>query len=261
MNYKTCALLLACGIDPSKSIIFAQSSVNYHLELYWLLACATPLHWINRMTQYKQKQDEGMFASIGLYSYPVLMASDIMLYNANVVPVGEDQTLHMQLTRQLVDRMNLLIGRNARFNRPEIYKAPYSTEYRVMDLQDGTKKMSKSARSLKGTLFLDDSDEEIYHKIMGSKVDKISKLYEDPGKRPEITNLIKIYQAISTDNIDADKIENMEILEFKESLAKKLINLYIFIFRCIKKNWTYTKKIHRINKIRKWYIANTKNIK
>ena len=226
INLRTAASLIACGIDPKRSILFAQSSVQYHTELSWVLSCATPLNWINRMTQYKQKKDEGMLASLGLYSYPVLMAADILLYNAQLVPVGEDQTLHMELVRQLADRMNSLFAKPF-FNRPEVFSAPYVTEYRVKDLQDGTIKMSKSNRSQKGTLYLDDTEMAVKQKIAGAYVDGSSKkVVYDEKKKPGLANLMRIYASLNDiKNIKEIEARLTSIDQLKSELSQKLIEM------------------------------------
>lgn len=138
-----------------------------------LFFSAVPLNWLNTMTQFKTKKDEGMAASLGLYAYPALMAADILLYNSGCVPVGEDQALHLEFARHMADRMNALCGKDT-FRRPEAYKAPYTTEYRVMDLMNGSKKMSKSTGTIEGTLYMDDSEEAIRRKIMNARFDRES---------------------------------------------------------------------------------------
>jgi tryptophanyl-tRNA synthetase len=189
------ATYLAAGIDPKKSTIFFQSDVKEHCQLAWMLSCVTPIGWLKRMTQFKdkagKKQDN---ASTGLFTYPVLMAADILLYNADVVPVGDDQKQHLELTRDIAGVIN------RKFNK-EILKAPEpmitGPATRVMSLRDGTKKMSKSDTSDASRINLTDSADVIRQKFKKSKTDNLAEITYDPNARPEISNLINIFSAMS----------------------------------------------------------------
>lgn len=201
------ALYIACGLDPKKTTIFLQSENPYHTELSWILECHTYLGELNRMTQFKDKALKGSSTlSAGLYTYPVLMASDILLYDADVVPVGEDQKQHVELTRNLVERFNHKYGETFKMPTPVITKIGA----RIKDLQDPTKKMSKSD-SNKGTILMLDSKEDIRKKIMAAITDSDSKIYYDEQKKPGISNLMTIYAILTNQSIK--EVET----EFKDS--------------------------------------------
>jgi len=187
------ALYVACGIDPEESVIFVQSHVPAHFELTWILNCFTPTGWLNRMTQFKDKAgEERESASAGLYNYPVLMAADILLYDADYVPVGEDQTQHVELTRDVAQRFNYLYG--------ETFTVPQAlireTGARIMALDSPTKKMSKSAESQQGTLGLLDTPDSLRRKVKRAVTDMLRDIRFDP-ERPGLNNLLCIYQLLS----------------------------------------------------------------
>ncbi len=206
------ATYLACGIDPQKSIIFVQSQVPQHAELAWILSCLTPLGWLNRMTQFKDKAGKQREqAALGLYSYPVLQAADILLYQTTHVPVGEDQKQHLELARDIAGAFNRAYNQDF-FTLPEpqiLGIAP-----RVMSLRDGTKKMSKSDPSDLSRINMMDSDEEINQKIRKAKTDPepLPESVEEFANRPEAQNLVTIYAALA--NCSVEKV----LLEFKGSL-------------------------------------------
>lgn len=217
------ATYLASGINPEKSIIFMQSDVKEHTELAWMLNCITPIGWLKRMTQFKdkagKKQDN---ANTGLFTYPILMAADILLYNADVVPVGDDQKQHLELTRDIAGALN------RKFNQ-EILKIPdpliQGTATRVMSLRDGTKKMSKSDESDASRINLTDSADIIIKKIKKSKTDSIAEISYDQSERPEISNLINIYSSlakISKENI-VKEYDGVGFAKFKLDLAEIII--------------------------------------
>ena len=197
-TYAIAALYLACGIDLEYSTIFVQSHVSAHSELTWLLNCITPLNWLERMTQYKEKAlKQGENVSVGLLDYPVLMAADILLYNADKVPVGEDQKQHLELTRDIVIRINDKFGSKEKpvlkLPEPLIRKAGA----RVMSLTDGTKKMSKSDESELSRINLLDPPDVIQKKIKKCKTDPIKGLVFDDPDRPECNNLLTLYSILS----------------------------------------------------------------
>ncbi len=207
---ETAATFIASGIDPKKSIIFNQSSVSAHAEGSWLLSCVARMGWLNRMTQFKEKAGKDKEkASVGLYIYPVLMAADILLYDATHVPVGEDQKQHLELARDISKKFNL------DFNSPEFFKIPepliQKNFARVMSLKDGRKKMSKSDPSDLSRINLTDNDEEIIIKIKKAKTDTdpFPENVENLKKRPEIENLVGIYSSLT-----GKKIENV-LKDFK----------------------------------------------
>src|SRR6478672_10253800 len=191
------AALIASGIDPAKSTLFAQSAIPAHSELTWLLQCTARMGWLNRMTQFKEKSGKNREgASVGLYTYPVLQAADILLYRATHVPVGEDQKQHVELTRDVALKFNTDFDVDL-FVPPEPYIGG-GTAARVMSLRDGNAKMSKSDPSDMSRINLTDSDDVIAQKIKKAKTDP-EPLPEDPKMldgRPEAGNLVGIYGAV-----------------------------------------------------------------
>lgn len=197
-TYKIAALYLACGIDLQYSTIFVQSHISAHSELTWLLNCITPLNWLEDMIQFKEKAvKQGQNVNVGLLDYPVLMAADILLYDPDKVPVGEDQKQHIEITRDIVDRFNHLFGKP---DQP-VLKSPEALiraeGARVMSLTDGTRKMSKSDPSKMSRINLLDSPEEIQNKIKRCKTDPIRGLTFDDPDRPECRNLLSLYMLLS----------------------------------------------------------------
>lgn len=219
----TAALYMACGIDPEKSIIFLQSHVKEHSELCWLLSCITPIGWLNRMTQFKEKSAKNKeLASLGLYSYPVLMAADILLYNAHSVPVGEDQTQHVELTRDIAKRFNEIYS-TEHFKLPEIITNKSFT--RVMSLRDGTSKMSKSDPSDNSRINLTDSSDIIAKKIKTAKTDSIDGFELETLKdRPEANNLIRLLSYVTKTEIEKLCKELQNFSELKSRLIDGLIS-------------------------------------
>ena len=191
------AVLLAAGIDPSRSIVFAQSQVPAHSELAWLFSCITPLGWLNRMTQFKDKAGKHRDkAGLGLYAYPVLMAADILIYRATHVPVGEDQKQHLELTREIAGSFNHRYGEEY-FPLPE--PQIFGTATRVMSLRDGSSKMSKSDSSDYSRINMTDDADTIALKIRKAKTDPEPLPTELDGLegRPEAANLVNIYAALT----------------------------------------------------------------
>ncbi len=219
---ETAAAYIAAGIDTNKSTLFVQSAVSAHTELAWILATQTPLGWLNRMTQFKEKSGKNRdLELLGLYAYPVLMAADILIYRATHVPVGEDQKQHLELTRDIA----------AAFNRS------YNSEYfplpepqilgeaaRVMSLRDGTKKMSKSEESDYSRINLTDDADTIALKFKKAKTDPepLPDTLAELQKRPEADNLITIYAAL-TDRSRADVLKEYagsQFSKFKPALTE-----------------------------------------
>lgn len=214
------ALYLACGLDTKKSTIFIQSRNPHHSELCWILSSITPLGWLNRMTQYKEKSQNN--ENLGLYSYPILMAADILLYNADKVPVGNDQKQHLELTRDIAQLFN-------RTFKSDYFKVPMplinENCARIMSLQDGTKKMSKSESSDITRINLFDDRDLILKKIKKAKTDSIANItYE--SSRPEISNLINIYSLFSEISCQdiVKKYQNSNFSNFKNDLAELIID-------------------------------------
>ncbi|MCB9435591.1 MAG: tryptophan--tRNA ligase [Anaerolineales bacterium] len=197
------AIYLACGIDPTLSTIFVQSHVKAHSELAWLLTCQTPLGWLYRMTQFKDKsaKQEAMSVSTGLLSYPVLMAADILLYQAEVVPVGDDQRQHLEFTRDLAQRMNHLYGEDT-FTIPEVMIPPAGA--RIMGLDNPTAKMSKSEAAQLHAVYILDEPDTIRKKIMKSVTDSGKEIqFSDDPSRAGVNNLLTIYQAFTSQSAEA----------------------------------------------------------
>jgi tryptophanyl-tRNA synthetase len=222
----TAALYLACGIDLECSTIFVQSQVAAHSELTWLLNCITPLNWLERMIQFKEKAvKQGENVSVGLLDYPVLMAADILLYNADKVPVGEDQKQHLELTRDIAIRINDKFGQK----KEPVLKLPdpliRQQGARVMSLTDGTKKMSKSDPSELSRISLLDTPEEIAKKIKKCKTDPFKGLEFDNPERPECHNLLSLYQLLSekTKEEVATQCQDMGWGQFKPLLTETTI--------------------------------------
>ncbi|NQU05377.1 MAG: tryptophan--tRNA ligase [Calditrichaeota bacterium] len=185
-------LLLAIGIDPQKSSIFVQSHISQHSELTWILNCFTPVGWLLRMTQYKDKSEKQKTVSTGLLTYPVLMTADILLYNADFVPVGEDQKQHVELSRDIAQRFNSMYGETFRVPEPVIAKSGA----RIMGLDDPTKKMSKSESGQGHAINLLDPPNVTRKAIMRATTDSQRDILFDE-KRPGVFNLLTIHQQFS----------------------------------------------------------------
>jgi len=215
------AAYVAAGIDPEHCVIFNQSAVSGHAELAWLLGCLTPLGWLNRMTQFKEKAGKQREeAGLGLYAYPVLMAADILLYKATHVPVGEDQKQHLELSRDIAGAFNRRFGIEF-FPLPE--PMIFGAATRVMSLRDGTKKMSKSDTSDYSRLNMTDDADAIALKIRKAKTDPapLPDTEKDAASRPEADNLLGIYAALA-DVTRAEAIERWagkSFSTFKTELA------------------------------------------
>ncbi len=225
-TYAIAALYLACGLDLQYTTIFVQSHVPAHAELAWLLSCITPLNWLEDMIQFKEKAlKQGQDVGTGLLTYPVLMAADILLYEPDKVPVGEDQKQHLELTRDLVDRFN------HKFATPEhpVLKRPAplirAEGARVMSLTDGTRKMSKSDPSELSRINLLDPPDVIQNKIKRCKTDPIRGLVFGDVDRPECNNLLTLYMILSnqTKEAVAAECQDMGWGQFKPLLTETLI--------------------------------------
>lgn len=214
------AAFLACGLNPDKSTLFLQSHIHQHSELSWILACMTPLGWLNRMTQFKDKAGKDKeLASTGLYTYPVLQAADILMYKPHFVPVGEDQKQHVELVRDIAGSVNRKFNKDI-FPLPEPLIKPENS--RIKSLRDGTKKMSKSDPSDQSRINLSDSKNDIYQKIKRAKTDSIAKITYEPESRPEVANLINIYSELAAKSRDQilKEYEGSGFAKFKEDLAE-----------------------------------------
>lgn len=225
------AIYMACGIDPEESVVFVQSHVPAHFELTWMLNGITPMGWLNRMTQFKEKAgEERESVSTGLFDYPVLMASDILLYDANLVPVGSDQTQHIELTRDIAQRFNYLFG--------DTFKLPQAlvreTGARIMALDEPTKKMSKSSESPMGAVDLLDTPDAIKRKIMRAVTDPLRGIAFDP-ERHGLFNLLTIYQLLSGSS--RDQIESHFEGKGYAELKRELVDLVVESLRPIQERY------------------------
>jgi tryptophanyl-tRNA synthetase len=225
-TYTIAALYLACGIDLQHSHIFVQSHVSAHSELCWLLNCITPLNWLQDMIQFKEKAlKQGENVGAGLLTYPVLMSADILLYQADKVPVGEDQKQHLELARDIVNRFNHQFAKDKpvlKLPDPLIRKEGA----RVMSLTDGTKKMSKSDPSELSRINVLDPPDQIANKIKRCKTDPVRGLTFDDADRPECNNLLTLYMLLSgkTKEAVAAECADMGWGQFKPLLTETAIN-------------------------------------
>ncbi|OHA53804.1 MAG: tryptophan--tRNA ligase [Candidatus Terrybacteria bacterium RIFCSPLOWO2_02_42_20] len=214
-------LYLALGIDPEKSIIFVQSSVSEHTELAWILNTITPIGELERMTQFKDKSQKQKSVLAGLLNYPTLMAADILLYKTNLVPIGEDQLQHIELTRMIARKFNSTFGETFAIPEPFINKEGK----RIMGLDDPLKKMSKSAENPKNYIALLDSPETIREKIKAAVTDSASEIKYDMENKPAISNLLTIYSLFSRKTIaELEKeYDGKNYSVFKNDLAEIII--------------------------------------
>ncbi len=215
--FETAALFLAAGIDPQQSSIIVQSSISGHAELSWLLTCATPLGWLYRMTQFKAKSEKQETTGAGLLQYPVLMAADILLYQAAVVPVGDDQSQHLELARDIAGRFNSLYGDT--FVMPATSLPTVGA--RIMGLDDPTQKMSKSASGSGHAIALLDDPKLIQKKILRATTDSAPAVdVENMG--PGVANLLSIGQACDP-AITKDSVVGLRYGDFKKRIAEAVI--------------------------------------
>lgn len=205
---KVLAMYVAAGLDPEKNTIFIQSQVKEHAELGWILDCYTYMGELSRMTQFKDKAAKHADnINAGLFTYPALMAADILLYQANLVPVGQDQQQHLEITRDIAERFNKLYGKT--FTIPEGYYGKASAK--IMGLQDPTAKMSKSATNPNDVILLEDEPDVIIKKFKKAVTDSENKVRFDPENKPGVSNLMQIYSSIT--GLKMEEIEK----EFKNS--------------------------------------------
>ena len=235
---ETVATFIACGINPAQSIIFNQSMVSAHSEAAWILSCVSRIGWLNRMTQFKEKAGKDKEkASIGLYSYPVLMAADILLYDATHVPVGNDQKQHLELCRDIAQKFNNDFDAIDFLKVPEpLIQKQFS---RIMSLKDGIKKMSKSDPSDLSRINLTDDKDQIINKIKKAKTDPLPLPggIDNLAERPEAENLLGIYSSLKKQNLEKSIMEfnGKNFSEFKEKLSEVLIERIEPISKEIKK--------------------------
>lgn len=220
---KNVALYLACGVDPDKNTIYLQSENLYHANLSWVLECTTYMGEASRMTQYKDKSSKGENVTVGLFTYPILMAADILLYDADYVPVGIDQKQHVELARDIALRFNKTYGDT--FKMPE----PMMSEVgvKIMDLQEPTKKMSKSDETYKGVILLLDDEKTIRKKIMSAVTDSDNKIYYDKDNKPGVSNLLTIYSSLKNISIEEaeDYFKDYNYGNFKKEVADLVVSV------------------------------------
>jgi tryptophanyl-tRNA synthetase len=217
------AQYVACGLEPEKCTIFLQSQVTGHTELAWILGCLAPLGQLERMTQFKDKARRQQSLHAGLLYYPVLMAADILLYNADLVPIGEDQKQHLELARDLAQKFNATYSET--FKIPEPYIGPVGA--RIMSLQNPKEKMSKSDPNESASIFITDEAAVIRKKILGAVTDSQKQICPDP-QRPGIFNLLQIYAAVTQRSLEsaAEHFRDYQgYAAFKKEIADELIAL------------------------------------
>ncbi len=214
------ALYLACGVDPEKNVVYLQSDIEYIPAISWLLECNTYYGELSRMIQFKEKSKKNANFSVGLLTYPVLMAVDILAVDADYVPVGIDQKQHVELTRDIAIRFNKKYGDT--FNIPEPMVTKVGTK--IMDLVDPSKKMSKTEDNPKGVIGLLDSPEVARKKIMSATTDSEMSVRYDPEKKPGISNLINIYASLTETSIEdiENKFKDSNYGEFKREVADQV---------------------------------------
>ena len=217
------AIYLACGIDPEKNTIYIQSENPYHANLSWILECNTYFGELSRMTQFKDKSSKHANFTTGLFTYPVLMASDILLYDVDLVPVGIDQKQHLELTRDLAERFNKKYGNT--FKIPEPFINTSGTK--IMDLVNPTIKMSKSSDNPKGIIYLLDDVKQARKKIMGATTDSEMIVKYDVANKPGISNLINIYSSLTGKTIEEveNEFSGKNYGEFKKCVADEVETL------------------------------------
>lgn len=217
------AIYIASGIDPEKATLFIQSEVPAHTQLSWMMQSMSYIGELERMTQFKDKSEGRDGVSAALFTYPSLMAADILLYQTNIVPVGDDQTQHLELTRNLAERFNNRFGET--FVIPEIRTPKVGA--RIMSLQEPTKKMSKSDENVRGFISMLDTPKQIEKKIKSAVTDSEGIVKFDKENKPGVSNLLTIYASCTGESIETieKKYENKQYGDFKSGVAEAVINL------------------------------------
>jgi len=217
------AMLFATGIDPGRSTVFVQSQVSAHAEAAWLLSSVASVGQLGRMTQFKEKGDRQEFVSAGLFTYPVLMAGDILLYQTDVVPIGDDQRQHLELARDVADRFNSRFG--------ETFKVPEGqypeTGARIMDLQEPDRKMSTTGGTPQGTVLIEDEPDVIRKKVRSAVTDSGREVRHDPDEKAGISNLIEIMSVATGETFDAiaARYDGQGYGPFKTDVAEAVVEL------------------------------------
>jgi tryptophanyl-tRNA synthetase len=217
------AMLFATGLDAERSTVFCQSHVTAHAEAAWLLSAVASYGQLGRMTQFKEKSDRHEFVSAGLFTYPVLMAGDILLYQADLVPIGDDQRQHLELARDIAERFNFRYG--------ETFKVPDgqfpTVGGRIMDLQEPTNKMSTTLSSEQGAVYIADAPDVIRKKFKSAVTDSGREVRYDPAEKPGVSNLLEIMSVATGEPIDAlqTRFEKAGYGEFKEAVGESVVAL------------------------------------
>jgi tryptophanyl-tRNA synthetase len=217
------AVLFATGLEAGRSTVFCQSHVSAHAEAAWLLAAVTGYGQLGRMTQFKDKSASSEFISAGLFTYPILMAGDILLYQTHVVPIGDDQRQHLELARDVAERFNHRFG--------EIFRVPEGRfpeiGGRIMDLQEPTKKMSTTFSSEQGAVYIADSPEQIRKKFKTAVTDSEREIRYDPDAKPGVSNLLEIMSVATDEPIDAleRRFEGSGYGDLKEAVGESVVEL------------------------------------
>ena len=217
------AMLFATGLDAEKSVVFCQSHVTAHAEAAWLLSAVASYGQLGRMTQFKEKSDRHEFVSAGLFTYPVLMAGDILLYQTDLVPIGDDQRQHLELARDIAERFNFRYGETFRVpdgQYPEIGG-------RIMDLQEPTNKMSTTLSSEQGAVYIEDEPDAIRKKFKSAVTDSGREVRYDPAEKPGVSNLLEIMNVATGEPIDAleKRFANAGYGDFKEAVGESVVEL------------------------------------
>jgi tryptophanyl-tRNA synthetase len=217
------AMLFAAGLDSEKSVVFCQSHVTAHSEAAWLLAAVTGYGQLGRMTQFKDKSGATEFVSAGLFTYPILMAGDILLYQTDVVPIGDDQRQHLELARDIAERFNYRFGDTFRVPEgqyPEIGG-------RIMDLQEPTKKMSTTFSSEQGAVYIEDTPEQIRKKFKSAVTDSEREIRYDPATKAGVSNLLEIMSVATGESIDdlQKRFESSGYGDLKEAVGESVVEL------------------------------------
>lgn len=218
---KNVALYIACGINPEKNTIYIQSENPYHTNLSWILECTSYMGELSRMTQYKDKSTKYKNVPVGLFTYPILMASDILLYDADYIPTGIDQKQHVELCRDLAIRFNNKYGNTFKIPEPMIPEMGA----KIMDLQEPTKKMSKSSENQKGIIYLLDDEKTLRKKIMSAVTDSDATICYDPENKPGISNLLTIYASLKEISIE-DAVNHFKDYNYG-SLKKEVADIVV----------------------------------
>ena len=250
-TYEIASIYFASGLDYNRHTVFIQSDNPNHTYLAWIFDTITPIGWLERMTQFKDKkqklQNYGKIVSVGLFNYPALMAADILLYDTDIVPVGEDQIQHIELARDIAKRFNKLYGNTFKIPNYRVEKAVA----RIRDLQSPTKKMSKSDDNPLGCIYIMDGKDIIAKKIKRAVTDSENKIYYDPKNKPGVSNLLAILSASTGESIDrlVDNYQNKNYGQLKQDLTEALIATLEPIQQKVKEYLSDKAQLHELFKL------------